>query len=84
MLLNILNYKVYNQTYKAKRKIFTPNNLTSLVKCLKYLKKLNIKPLIVSGGCGHGDKSFLTESEYIISLYKLNKVLKIDKKKTNC
>ena len=81
MLLNILNYKVYNQTYKGKRKIFTPNNLIGLVKFLKYLKKLNIKPLIVSGGCGHGDKSFLTESEYIISLNKLNKVLKIDKKK---
>ena len=81
MLTKFTNYIVYNHTYKGKKKILTPNNFFNLYKCLRYLKKLNIKPLIISGGCGHGDKSFLTKSEYIISLKKLNKVLKIDKKK---
>lgn len=81
MLTNSINYIVYNHTFKGKKKILTPNNFFNLYKCLRYLKKLNIKPLIISGGCGHGDKSFLSKSEYIISLKKLNKVLKIDKKK---
>ena len=84
MLPDFVNYKVYNKNYNGKKKILVPTNFFNLYKCLKYLKKLNIKPLIVSGGCGHGDKSFFTKSEYIISLKKLNKILKIDKKKKNC
>ena len=81
MIPEIVNYKVYNHTYKAKRKILFPTNLSSLFKSLKYLKKLNIKPVIISGSCGHGDKSFLSESEYIISLKKFNKIIKLNTKK---
>ncbi len=37
--------------------------------------------MIKSGGCGYGDKSNLQESEYAISLSKLNKIIKFDKKR---
>jgi UDP-N-acetylenolpyruvoylglucosamine reductase len=81
MITEFVNYKVYNHTYKAKRKILYPKNFSSLFKSLRYLKKLNIKPIIISGNCGHGDKSFLSESEYIVSLEKLNKVIRLNTKK---
>jgi len=74
-------YQVYNHTFSSKKKIFFPNKINKIVKLLKDLKRKNIKPLILSGGCGHGDKSFLKKNDYLIYLNKFNKILKIDKKK---
>ena len=45
MLPDFINYKVYNKTYNGKKKILIPTNFFNLYKCLKYLKKLNIKQI---------------------------------------
>jgi hypothetical protein len=83
MPIKILNkkYEVYNHTFNAKRKIIYPKNSLQIIKSLLYLKKNNITPLIISGKCGHGDKSFSSRSNYIISLEKFKRVIKIDTKK---
>ena len=71
----ILNkkYEVYNQTFNGERKIIYPNNTLQIIKSLIYLKNNNITPLIISGKCGHGDKSFSSSTNYIISLENLAK-----------
>jgi len=81
MLTEILNYKVYNHTYKARKKIIYPKSSSQLIEYLKNFKKKNINPLIISGGCGWGDKSFFTKGDYIISLKKLKKIIGINIKK---
>jgi hypothetical protein len=79
----ILNkkYEVYNQTFNGERKIIYPNNTLQIIKSLIYLKNNNITPLIISGKCGHGDKSFSSSTNFIISLEKLKRIIKIDTKK---
>jgi len=73
-------YKSYNHTLEAKKTILYPKNIKELKKIIIYLKSKNIKVLIKTGNCGHGDKTKLTESNYVISLKKINKIKKINKK----
>lgn len=74
-------YRTYNHTHQGKKKIYYPKNLNQLINILKLLKKKNIIPLVISGSCGYGDKSFLSCNNFVIDLSKFNKILKISTKK---
>ena len=74
-------YKSYNHTLDAKKRIFFPKNIIELKNIFLYLKSQKKKVLIKTGNCGHGDKTKLTSSNYVISLENLNKIKKINKKK---
>ena len=71
----------HNLTLASDTTFYYPKNYDDLKKLLIYLKNIKKKVLIKSGGCGYGDKSNLQESEYAISLSKLNKIIKFDKKR---
>ena len=73
-------YKSYNHTLEAKKTILYPKNIKELKKAIFYLKSKNEKVLIKTGNCGHGDKTKLSESNYVISLKKINKIKKINKR----
>ena len=73
-------YKSYNHTLEAKKTILYPKNIKELKKIIIYLKSKNEKVLIKTGNCGHGDKTKLSESKYVISLRKINKIKKINRK----
>ena len=70
----------HNLTCSSKTIFLYPKNYNELKKILIHLTKIKEKALIKSGSCGHGDKSNLHESEFAISLLKLNKIIKFDKK----
>ena len=75
--------KSYNHTLKAKRTILYPKNINELKNIFVYLKSKKKKFLIRTGNCGHGDKTQLTSSDYVVSLKNLSKIKKINKiKKT--
>jgi UDP-N-acetylenolpyruvoylglucosamine reductase len=82
MLKKKLNkeYHVYNRTFNGEKQILYPKNYFQIIKNLTDLKKNNITPLIISGKCGHGDKSYSSKNHYIISLRELKKIIKIDTK----
>lgn len=69
----------YNLTCSSKTTFLYPKNYHELKKILLYLNKIKKKVLIKSGNCGHGDKSNLHESEFAISLSKLDRVIKFNK-----
>ena len=71
----------HNLTLASDTTFWHPKNYTDLKKLLIYLKNIKKKVLIKSGSCGYGDKCNLQESEYAISLDKLNKIIKFDKKR---
>ncbi len=70
----------YNRTYGGHKKIFYPKNYNEIKKILYLLKKKNKQILIKAGDCGHGDKTNLNTSEYVISLKKINSVKNINTK----
>ena len=74
-------FKSYNHTFKAKKTVLCPKNITELKNIFIYLKSKKKRVLIRTGNCGHGDKTQLTSSDYVISLEHLSKIKKIDKKK---
>lgn len=71
-------YRNYNHTYQGQRNFFFPKNTEELIHIFKILKKKKIKPLIISGSCGYGDKSFLKKNTFIINLKKFDKFKKIN------
>ena len=73
--------KSYNHTLKAKRTILYPKSIKEIKTIFIYLKSKKKKVLIRTGGCGHGDKTQLSSSDYVISLKNLNKIKKINKAK---
>ena len=85
MLNSIVKIKkkniTHNLTLASDTTFYYPKNYDDLKKLLIYLKNIKKKVLIKSGGCGYGDKSNLQKSEYAISLSKLNKIIKFDKKR---
>ncbi len=74
-------YKSYNHTLNATKTIFYPKNIQELKKIISFLRSKKEKALIKTGNCGHGDKTKLSDSDYVISISKINKIKKIDKKK---
>ena len=70
----------YNRTYGGYKKIFYPKSYNEVKKILDLLKKKNKKILIKAGDCGHGDKTHLESSEFIISLKKINLIKNINTK----
>ena len=73
-------YRSYNHTVSARKTIYFPKNIQELKKIISLLKLKQGKVLIKTGNCGHGDKTKLSSSDYVISLSKINKIKKIDKK----
>ncbi len=73
-------YKSYNHTLSARKTIYYPKNIQELKKIISLLKLKKEKVLIKTGNCGHGDKTKLSSSDYVISLSKINKIKKINKK----
>lgn len=70
----------FNLTCSSQTTFYYPKNYNDIKKILIYLHKVKKKVLIKSGNCGYGDKSNLQISEFAISLSKLNKIIKFDKK----
>ena len=68
----------YNRTYGGYKKVFYPKSYDEIKKILYLLKKNNKKFLIKAGDCGHGDKTHLKSSEFIISLKKINLIKSIN------
>jgi len=84
MLNNItkINKKniTFNLTSSSKATFYYPDNYQEIKKILLNLGKTKKKVLIKSGNCGYGDKSNLNESEFVISLSKIKKIINFDKK----
>ena len=47
----------YNLTFSSNKNILYPKNHLDLKNILKFLEEENLKALIRSGKCGHGDKT---------------------------
>ena len=75
------NVTSYNRTFKSFRKTFYPKNYDEVKKILKSARDKKTKILVKSGGCGHGDKTNLDNSDLIISLEKINKIKNFDRRK---
>ena len=71
----------YNLTFSSNKNILYPKNYVDLKNVLKFLEEENLKALIRSGKCGHGDKTILNTSDIVISMEKFNKIISINKKK---
>lgn len=72
----------WNRTHIKKAKTIYPENITELKSILKQIKSENEKYLIKTGDCAYDNKSIISDDRtWVISLKKLNKVIKIDKKK---
>ena len=87
MLLNKKNFLfkkkrliTYNQTFSYISETCFPKNILELKKILKNEFK-NKNFLLKTGLCGHGDKSSLSKSNFVLSLKMMNKMSRINKKK---
>ena len=84
MLNNItkINKKniTFNLTSSSDTTLYYPKNYYEIRKILLSLNKIKKKVLIKSGNCGYGDKSNLKESEFVISLSKIKKIINFDEK----
>ena len=84
-----IKYKIedniaWNRTHIKKAKTTYPENINELKSTLKQIKSKNEKYIIKTGDCAYDNKSIISNDEnWVISLRKFNKVIKIDKKK-NC
>ena len=70
----------WNNTYRRSATIIYPSNINELKNLLKKFKISKISYLIRTGSCAYDSKSINPNNEtYIVSLKKLNKIIKIDK-----
>lgn len=82
-----IKYKIedniaWNRTHIKKAKTTYPENINELKSTLKQIKSKNEKYIIKTGDCAYDNKSIISNDEnWVISLRKFNKVIKIDKKK---
>tara|TARA_Y100000590_G_scaffold65118_1_gene70322 strand:+ start:11544 stop:12860 length:1317 start_codon:yes stop_codon:yes gene_type:complete len=80
--LQVKNIRSWNNTYSKKAKTLYPKNVFDLKKIMNFLKKEKKNYIIKTGECSYDGKS-ITENfnTYVISLKKLDKVIKINKKR---
>ena len=71
----------YNLTHSSPTTFLYPKNYNEVKKIISYLNKSKNKILIKTGSCSHGDKTNLQKSELAISLSRLKRIIKFDKKK---
>ena len=70
----------YNQTFSYFSETCFPKNISHLKKILKNEFK-NKNFLLRTGLCGHGDKSSLSKSNFVLSLKMMNKMSRINRKR---
>ena len=72
----------WNLTYSQEATIVYPANLKELKEIIKILKKIKKTFTVRTGECSYDSKSISpNKNGIIISLKKLNKIIKINKKK---
>jgi len=74
------NFYTYNRTEKSTSLVYYPKSINEIQHLIKKIFKKK-KFLIRTGKCGHGDKSILSSSNLTLSLSRLKKIVKLDKKK---
>jgi len=72
----------WNNTHKNRALVYYPKNISEIQKLLKLIKKEKKYYIIKTGNCSYDSKSINYNSNTIvISLKKINKIIKVDKKK---
>ena len=72
----------WNRTHIKKAKTVYPENITQLKSILRQIKFKSENYLIKTGDCSYDNKSIISNDKtWVISLIKLNRIMKIDNKK---